>query len=80
MRPESDFRIAPNWPSIRKMIMTSQFSDMTSPTNFIDVVLFILTSLVTDPSFMSLSSLVLQLTISFYKGLTRNPKIGNALV
>ena len=27
MGPESDFRIAPNWPQIRKITMTSQFAD-----------------------------------------------------
>ena len=59
--PESGLRIAPNWPKIRKMTMTSQFSDMTSSSNFFDVVLFLLSSLVTGPSFMSISSLVLEL-------------------
>ena len=44
----------------------------------IDGVLFSLSRLVTGPSFMSISSLVLGvITVSFYKGLTRNPKIGN---
>ena len=59
--PESGLRTAPNWPKIRKMTMTSQFSDMTSTSNFFDVALFLLPSLVTDPSFMSISSLVLEL-------------------
>ena len=59
--PESGLRTAPNWPKIRKMTMTSQFSDMTSTSNFFDVVLFLLSSLVTGPSFMSISSLVLEL-------------------
>ena len=59
--PESSLRTAPNWPKIRKMTMTSQFSDMTSTSNFFDVVLFLLSSLVTGPSFMSISSLVLEL-------------------
>ena len=43
------------------MTLTSQFSDMTSSSNFFDVVLFLLSSLVTGPSFMSMSSLVLEL-------------------
>ena len=43
------------------MTMTSQFVDMTSSSIFFDVVLFLLSSLVTDPSFMSISSLVLEL-------------------
>ena len=59
--PESGLRTAPNWPKIQKMTMTSQFSDMTSSSNFFDVVLFLLSSLVTGPSFMSMSSLVLEL-------------------
>ena len=38
-----------------------QFANMTSLPIFFDVVLFILLSLVTSPSFMSISSLVLEL-------------------
>ena len=41
--------------------MTSQFVDMTSSSKLFDVVLFLLSSLVTGPSFMSISSLVLEL-------------------
>ena len=41
--------------------MTSQFSDMTSSSNFFDVVLFLLSILVTGPSFMSISPMVLEL-------------------
>ena len=59
--PDSGLRTAPNWPKIKKMTMTSQFSDMTSKSNFFDDVLFLLSSLVSDPSFMSISSLVLEL-------------------
>ena len=59
--PKSSLRTAPNWPKIRKMPMSPQFSDMTSTSNFFDVVLFLLSSLVTGPSFMSISSLVLEL-------------------
>ena len=43
------------------MTMTSQFSDMTSTANFFDVVLFLLSNLVAGPSFMSMSSLVVEL-------------------
>ena len=49
---ESSFQIALNWPYIRKMTMTSQFSNMTSSSNFFDF---------TGPSFMSISWLVLEL-------------------
>ena len=59
--PESGLRTAPNWPKIRKMTMTSQFSDMTSMSIFFDVALFLLSNLVTGPSFMSISSPVLEL-------------------
>ena len=41
--------------------MTSQFFEMTSSSSFFDVVLFLLLSLVTGSSFMSISSLVLKL-------------------
>ena len=43
------------------MTMTSQIPDMTSLSVFFEVVLFLLSSLVTGPSFMSISSLVLEL-------------------
>ena len=46
--------------------MTSQFSDMTSSSNFFDGVLFLLSGLVADPSFLSRSSLVLEL-LSFIR-------------
>ena len=59
--PESDLWSAPNWSKIRKMAMTSHFSDMTSTWNFFDAVLFLFSILVTGPSFMSISSLVLEL-------------------
>ena len=73
--PESGLQTAPNWPKIWKMTMTSQFSDMTSTSIFFDIVLFLLSSLVTGPSFMSISSLV-----SFCQGLIGNPEIGNTPV
>ena len=50
-------RLAVNW----KNTMTSQSSDMTSSSIFVDVALFLLSSLVTGSSFMSISSLVLEL-------------------
>ena len=59
--PESGLRTAPNWPKIRKMAMMSQCFDMTSLSDFFDVVLFLLSSLVTGPRFMSISSLGLEL-------------------
>ena len=59
--PESDLRIAPNWLKIQKMTLTSQFFDRKSASDFFDVVLFLLSSLITGPRFMSISSLVLEL-------------------
>ena len=58
---ESGLRTAPNWPKIRKMTMTLQFPDMTSSSSFFHVVLFFISSLITGPSFMTISSLVLEL-------------------
>ena len=43
------------------MTMTSQFAGMTSSSNFLRFFLFLLSSLVTGPNFMSISSLVLEL-------------------
>ena len=57
----AEFGLWINWPKVGKMTMTLQFSDMTSSSNFFDVVLFLLSSLVTGSSFMSISSLVLEL-------------------
>ena len=59
--PKPGLWTAPNWPEIWKMTMTSQFFDMTSTSIFFNVVLFLLSNLVTGRSFMSISSLVLEL-------------------
>ena len=61
MRAESDFQIAPNWPQIKKIVMTSQFLGMTLSSGLFDVFLFLLPSLVPGPSFMSILSLVQEL-------------------
>ena len=58
---ESGLQIAPKWPKIRKMTKASQFSDMTSTSIVFDVILFLLSTLVTGQSFMSISSPVLEL-------------------
>ena len=59
--PKSSLRTAPNWPKIQKITMASQFLDMTSSSEFFNVVLFLLSILVTGPSLMSILSLVLEL-------------------
>ena len=61
MRLESSFWIAPNWLYIEKTAMALQFFDMASLSNVFDFILFFLSSLVTGPSLMSVSSLVLEL-------------------
>ena len=76
--PESGLGTAPNWPKIWKETMTSQFSDMTSNVRFFDVLLFVLSRLVTDPSFMSISSLVLELWQYYF--IRDWPEIGNTPV
>ena len=58
------------------MTMTSQFAHTTAPPNFFNVVLFLLSSLVTGPNFMSIPSLVLELWQFFFlRVLTRNLEI-----
>ena len=59
--PESGLQTAPNWPKIREIAMTLQYSDMTSSSNFFDVVLFLLSRLVTGATSMPISSLLLKL-------------------
>ena len=54
MRLESDFLIVPNLPEIQKTTMTPQFADIKLLSNFFNIILFLLSSLVTDPSFMSM--------------------------
>ena len=50
--------------------MTLQFADMTSSSNFFDVVFFLLLSLVAGPSFLPISLLVLELgQFSFIRNL-----------
>ena len=61
MQQESDFQMVPNWPQIRKMTIGSKFAYIMSSWNSLDVVLFLFSSLVTRPSFMSVSWLALEL-------------------
>ena len=74
MHPKSGFRMAPSWPKIGKMTMTSQFVDVTSSSIFwrcfVSLVNFSYWS-----SFMSISSLVLELWYFLLKGI--NQKSGN---
>ena len=61
MHWQSGFQIAPNWLQIEKMEIQSHFFDTTSLSNVFDGFLFLLSILVTGLSFMSISSLVLEL-------------------
>ena len=62
MHPESGFRITPSCPSIKRN--TIWWHDVI--INFLKVVLFLVSSLVTGPRFMLISSLVLELWQFFY--------------
>ena len=57
--------------------MMSKFSDMMSSSSFSDVAYFYLSGAVTGPSLMTITS---ELKQHFFKGLTRNPEIGNTPV
>ena len=55
MRPESCFRMAANWPEIEKITITSQFANKRHCQLFFNVAVFLLSSLCTSSSFMSIS-------------------------
>ena len=57
--------------------MTSQFGDMTPSSIFINVSVFLLSSLVTGPGFLLICTGSEEMIIFVYNGLTRNPEIGN---
>ena len=61
IRPESGFRIVPNRMQIGKKAVTSQFLDITSSSNSFNIIFFLLSSVLSGPGFMSISSLVLGL-------------------
>ena len=61
--------------------MTSQFAVMTSSSDFFDIVLYLVSSLV--PGFKFHLNIITGsevMTIYFYKGMTRNPEIRNTPV
>ena len=64
-----------------KFPMTSKISWHDVIVNFFNVVVFLLSSLITGPSLISISPLVLESwQFSFITGLTRNLEIGNSPV
>ena len=81
MHQESCFRIAPKWALIKKMAMTSKFSDMESSSNFLYVDFFSLAKFNYWSKFhVNIITGSEVMTISFYKGLTRNSEIGKTHV
>ena len=62
------------------MTMTLQFVDMTSSSDFLDVVLFLWSSLVTDPILCQNHHWFWSFDNFFCKGLTRNAEIRNTPV
>ena len=74
MCPESGFQIAPNWPQIGKLTMTSL--SIFFWRFFVCLVKFSFCSKF-HVNIIASSGV---LTIFFYKGLTRNPEIGNTPV
>ena len=67
MHPESGFRTTPNWSEIENMTMKSQFREMTSSSFVLDVAVFLLSSLVTAPHFVSIKLLFLGLRQFFFR-------------
>ena len=79
--PESGLRNAPNRSKIKKMTMTLQFCDMTSTLIFfwrffVSLIRFSYWS----KFHFNINTVSGIMTIFFYKGLTRNPEIGNTPV
>ena len=74
MHPESGFRVAPiNWKNDDDIIICRHYIIVNF---FFQVFVFLLSSLVTPPSFMWISLIVLDLRKSLLiKGLTKNPEI-----
>ena len=78
--PESGFQTTPKWPSIQKLTMTSQFSDMTSTSIFLYCFVSLFKFSYWSQFHVSIITGSGIMTLFFYKGLTRNPKIGNTPV
>ena len=78
---ESGFQIAPNWPKIGKLAMTSQFADMTSSSIFFWCCFVFLVKFSYWSKFhVNIITGSGVTTIFFYKGLTRSPEIENTPV
>ena len=79
-RPESGFPIAPNWLQIGKRAVTSQFSDMTPSSIFSRCFAAFVKFSYWPKLHVTIITGSGVITISFYKGLTRNPEITNTSV
>ena len=79
VHPDSELRITPKWPLSMKMIMIREFVNMTSSTNFFNVVLFYLPSFVSNFHFILITGFGV-MTIFLYKGLAGNLEYENSQV
>ena len=79
MHPDSELQITPKMPLSRKMIMILEFVNMTSSTNFFNVVVFYLSSFVSNFHFIIIT-VFLDMTIFLYKGLAGNLEYENSQV
>ena len=79
MHPDSELRITPKWPLSMKMIMIPEFVNMTSSTNFFNVVVFSLSSFVSNFHFSIITGFGI-MTNCVYKGLARNLGYDNSQV
>ena len=79
MHPDSELQITPKMPLSRKMILILEFVNMTSSTNFFNVVMFYLSSFVSNFHFIIIT-VFLDMTIFLYKGLAGNLEYENSQV
>ena len=79
VHPDSELRITPKWPLSMKRIMIREFVNMTSSTNFFNVVVFYLSSFVSKFHFILITGFGV-MTIFVYKGLAGNLEYENSQV
>ena len=77
--PEFSLWTAPNFPKIREMTMTSQFTEV-----IVKIFWRVFVSLAKSSYWSKFNVNIITgsriMTLFFYKGLTRNPEIGNTLI
>ena len=79
MHPDSELRISVKSPLSRKLIMMPEFVNMTSSTNFFNVVVFYLSSFVSNFPFIIITGFGV-MAIFVYKGLSGNLEYENSQV